>query len=565
MALKFSEFEYKPLDIEKIKVELSDLINRFINAKSAKEQIALVKEIDEYSGKISTSMSLCSTRFNINTNDKYYEKEQERIDEISPYIQALANEYNKALVNAKYKKALIKEFGKQWFDSIEVSLKTFDPKIMEDLVNENKLVSQYTKLIASAKIKFKGKTYNLAGVSKFTQDNDRRTRSAATKAISNWFEEHMDEFDTIYDNLVHVRDTIAKKMGYDNYVEYGYYRLGRTDYNAEDVKGYRDQVYKHLVPVTKKLFKRQAKRLGIKGMKNYDYNLMFLSGNATPKGNKDELVNAAMQMYDEMSHETSVFFRFMVESELMDLEAKPGKMGGGYCTTFQEYHAPFVFANFNGTSGDVDVLTHEMGHAFMAYCCKDVVPSDLMWPTLEACEIHSMSMEFFAYPWIEKFFKEETEKYKFSHLSGAITFIPYGVAVDEFQHFVYENPSVTPEQRRLKWREIEKKYLPHIKYSTPFMENGGRWFRQSHIFSSPFYYIDYTLAQVCAFQFFNMMNEDKEKAWSTYVDLCKLGGTKSFLNLLKAVGLQNPFKNGTIKKVVKPLNEYLNKFDDLNM
>lgn len=565
MALKFSEFEYKPLDIEKIKVELGELINRFTNAKSAKEQIALVKEIDEYSGKISTSMSLCSTRFNINTNDKYYEQENNKMDEISPYIQALSNEYNKALVNAKYKKALIKEFGKQWFDSIEVSLKTFDPKIMEDLVNENKLVSQYTKLIASAKIKFKGKTYNLAGISKFTQDNDRRTRSAATKAISNWFEEHMEEFDTIYDNLVHVRDTIAKKMGYDNYVEYGYYRLGRTDYNAEDVKGYRDQVYKHLVPVTKKLFKRQAKRLGIKGMKNYDYNLMFLSGNATPKGNKDELVNAAMQMYDEMSHETSVFFRFMVESELMDLEAKPGKMGGGYCTTFQEYHAPFVFANFNGTSGDVDVLTHEMGHAFMAYCCKDVVPSDLMWPTLEACEIHSMSMEFFAYPWISNFFKEETEKYKFSHLSGAITFIPYGVAVDEFQHFVFENPSVTPEQRRLKWREIEKKYLPHIKYSTPFMENGGRWFRQSHIFSSPFYYIDYTLAQVCAFQFFNMMNEDKEKAWSTYVDLCKLGGTKSFLNLLKAVGLQNPFKNGTIKKVVKPLNEYLDKFDDLNM
>ena len=536
MTLKFSEFEYKPLDIEKIKVEGNELINRFINAKSAKEQIELVKEIDEYMGKISTSMSLCSTRFNINTNDKYYEKEQERIDEISPYIQALANEYNKALVNAKYKKALIKEFGKQWFDSIEVSLKTFDPIIMEDLVTENKLTSQYTKLIASAKIKFKGKTYNLPGVSKFTQDNDRRTRSAATKAISNWFEEHVEEFDTIYDKLVHVRDTIAKKMGYENYVQFGYYRLGRTDYNALDVKGYRDQVYRHLVPVTKKLFKRQAKRLGIKGMKNYDYNLEFLSGNATPKGIKDELVSAAMQMYDEMSPETSVFFRFMVESELMDLEAKPGKMGGGYCTTFQEYHAPFVFANFNGTSGDVDVLTHEMGHAFMAYCCKDVVPSDLMWPTLEACEIHSMSMEFFAYPWIEKFFKEETEKYKFSHLSGAITFIPYGVAVDEFQHFVYENPNVTPEQRRLKWREIEKKYLPHIKYSTPFMENGGRWFRQSHIFSSPFYYIDYTLAQVCAFQFFNMMNEDKEKAWSTYVDLCKLGGTKSFLNLLKAVG-----------------------------
>ena len=565
MALKFSEYEYRPLDLETIKKEFGGLIQKFINAKNAKEQIELVKVIDEYGGKISTSMSLCSTRFNINTNDKYYAQEQERIDEISPYIQELLNEYNKAVVNSKFKKALIKEYGKQWIDQIEVNLKTFDPVIVEDLVLENKLTSQYTKLIASAKIKFKGKVYNLPGVSKFTSDKDRRTRNAATKAISNWFEEHVEEFDSIYDQLVHVRDNIAKKMGYENYVQFGYYRLGRTDYTAVDVEGYRDQVYKHLVPITKKLFKRQAKRLGIKGMKNYDYNLNFLSGNATPKGNKDQLVKAAMEMYDEMSPETSVFFRYMVDCELMDLEAKPGKMGGGYCTTFQEYKSPFIFANFNGTSGDVDVLTHEMGHAFMAYCCKDIVPSDLLWPTMEACEIHSMSMEFFAYPWIDKFFKEETEKYKFSHLSDAITFIPYGVAVDEFQHFVYENVNVTPEQRRLKWREIERKYLPHIKYSTEFMENGGRWFRQSHIFSSPFYYIDYTLAQVCAFQFFNMMREDKEKAWNTYVKLCKLGGTKSFLNLLKEVGLQNPFKKGTIKKVVKPLNEYLNTFDDTNM
>ena len=296
-----------------------------------------------------------------------------------------------------------------------------------------------------------------------------------------------------------------------------------------------------------------------------DYNLNFLSGNATPIGNKEYLVNSAMEMYDEMSKETSEFFRFMVNANMMDLESKPGKAGGGYCTTFPSYKTPFVFANFNGTSGDVDVLTHEMGHAFMAYCCKDVKLSEYTWPTYEACEIHSMSMEFFAYPWIEKFFKEDTEKYKFSHLADAITFIPYGVAVDEFQHFVYENVNATPLERRLKWREIEKKYLPHIKYNTEFMENGGRWFRQSHIFTTPFYYIDYTLAQVCAFQFFNLMNINKEDAWNKYVDLCKLGGSKSFLNLLKAVKLDNPFKNGCIKKVVKPLNEYLDKFDDSKM
>ena len=565
MSLNFNTLKYVHVDIEKVKLEFSKLISDFINAKSAKEQISLMYKINEYKDEIETNLSLAHVRFTINTQDKYYSKENDYNDEISPIIEELVNKYYKAVFNAKYKSSLIKEFGKNIFDIIEVKLKAFDPKIMDDLVKENKLTSQYQKLIASAKIKFKGKTYNLPGMSKFSQDQDRRTRSSATKAISKWFESHCEEFDKIYDDLVHVRDEMAKKLGYENYVQFAYYRLGRVDYDAKDVESYRDQVYKYLVPVTKKLFKRQAKRLGLKNMKSQDYNLNFLSGNATPKGNKEYLVNSAMEMYDEMSKETSEFFRFMVNANMMDLESKPGKAGGGYCTTFPSYKTPFVFANFNGTSGDGDVLTHEMGHAFMAYCCKDVKLSEYTWPTYEACEIHSMSMEFFAYPWIEKFFKEDTEKYKFSHLADAITFIPYGVAVDEFQHFVYEKVNVTPLERRLKWREIEKKYLPHIKYNTEFMENGGRWFRQSHIFTTPFYYIDYTLAQVCAFQFFNLMNINKDDAWNKYVDLCKLGGSKSFLNLLKAVKLDNPFKNGCIKKVVIHLNEYLDKFDDSKM
>lgn len=560
--MKFNEFVYEHIDIEKTKLEFNNLINKFNNAETGQEQINIMKEINTYKDKLETNMSLCSTRFNINTNDKYYALEQDYIDEISPIIQGLYNDYYKAVYNAKYKDEIIKEFGKNIYDIIEVSLKSFDPIIIEDLTLENKLCSQYTKLMASAKIKYNGKIYNLSGLSKFTQSSNRRTRSSSSKAISKWMESHCDELDTIYDELVKVRDKMAKKLGYDNYIPFGYYRLGRVDYNSNDVKNYRDQVYNHLLPLTKELFKKQAKRLKLKDIKAHDYNLQFLSGNATPKGDKDYLVQSAKEMYDEMSKETSEFFRFMVDSELMDLESKPGKAGGGYCTTFPSYKVPFVFSNFNGTSGDVDVLTHEMGHAFMAYCCRNVSLGEYVWPTLEACEIHSMSMEFFAYPWIEKFFKDESEKYKFSHLSSAITFIPYGVAVDEFQHFVYENVNVTPEERRKKWREIEKKYLPHLKYNTEFMENGARWFRQSHIFGSPFYYIDYTLAQVCAFQFFNLMNKDKEEAWEKYYKLCTLGGSKSFLNLLKDVELDNPFEDGCIKKVVEPLKDYLNSFDD---
>ena len=568
MEQKFSEYQYTPIDMAQVKADFNRLIKEFQDAPSARAQIAKVQEINAYRCNVDTMFQLCNVRFTINTQDKYYAKEQDANDEKSPEYQALINAYYQALNTAKYKDALVRKYGELLFKQIEVSLKTFKPEIVEDLKEENKVSSQYTKLIGSAKIKYKGKTYNLAGLRKFTSDSDRHTRSSAFKATSKWLEAHGEEFDNIYDQLVKIRDRIAHKLGYKTFTELGYYRLGRTDYNENDVAVYREQIYKSVVPVAKKLYRKQAKRLGLRGMKSYDYNLQFTSGNATPKGDSQYLVNCALNMYDKMSVETGKFFHHMVDCELLDLEAKPGKMGGGYTCTFSKYQNPFIFSNFNGTSADIDVLTHEVGHAFMAYEVYQHNPEVLLeyvWPTLEACEIHSMSMEFFAYPYLTPFFKEETDKYRYAHLCDAVEFLPYGAAVDEFQHFVYANPSVTPAERRAKWREIEKKYQPHIRYSTPFYESGTRWFTQLHIFQSPFYYIDYTLAQVCAFQFFNLMREDQKGAWEKYLYLCNLGGSKSFTGLLKATKLINPFKPHSIRKIIKPIQAYLDSFDDTKL
>ncbi|MDD3422234.1 MAG: M3 family oligoendopeptidase, partial [Bacilli bacterium] len=543
--MNFNEFKYEPVDISKVKNELGALVDEFKNAQSAKEQIRLVQEINDYRSHVDTMFQLCNVRFTINTLDKYYAKEQDDNDMKMPEYQAIIDSYYRVLNTAKYKDALVRKYGELLFKQIEVQLKTFSPAIIEDLKEENKWSSQYSKLISSAKIKYKGKTYNLPSMRKFMVSEDRRTRSSAFKAVSNWFEVHCAEFDEIYDKLVHIRDTMAHKLGFENYDQLGYYRLGRTDFGPEEVKAYREQIYKTVVPIAKKLYRKQAKRLNLKGMKSYDYNLQFTNGNATPIGDTNTKVNNAIQMYDEMSPETGEFFHHMVDCGLIDLDAKPGKMSGGYTCTFSEYKTPFVFSNFNGTSGDIDVLTHEMGHAFMAYTVYKNHPSVLneqVWPTYEACEIHSMSMEFFAYPYMERFFEKDTKKYLYSHLVDAVEFLPYGAAIDEFQHFVYENPNVKPVERRAKWREIEHKYQPHLKYSTPFFESGAKWFQQLHVFQSPFYYIDYTLAQVCAFAFFNLMREDPKAAWDKYLYLCDLGGSKSFLNLLKAIKFVDPFK-----------------------
>lgn len=559
---KFSQMKFKKPDLKKIERDFDNIINEFNSAESFEEQNKALKKMFKYNDHLYTNFSIGYVKYTCDTQDPQNVANQELMDEISPIISVFTNKFNKALVSAKFRPELEAKWGKHLFNMVQTQLEVFDEKIVPELQEINKLSSEYTKLISSAQIKFRGEIYNLPQMGKFTTSNDRKTRKEATIAYCKFFEDNFDALGEIYDKLVKTRHAMAKKLGYENFIDLGYKSLGRTDYNSEDVRVYREQIYADLVPFTNKLFKEQAKRLKIRNPQSYDYNIDFLSGNATPKGDRDYLVEQATKMYAELSDETNTFFNFMKKYELLDLEARQGKAGGGYMTYFPDYKAPFIFSNFNGTSGDVDVLTHEFGHAFQGYMSRNIACPDYRSPTLEACEMHSMSMEFITYPWMESFFGEDADKYRYSHVCDGLTFIPYGVAVDEFQHFVYENPEVSHEERCAKWREIEKKYLPHIKYdNTPVLERGGYWLRQSHIFGSPFYYIDYTLAQVVAFQFFNEARRDHGKAWRKYVKLCKMGGKYPFTELVKRASLKNPFVDGTVKNTVKPLKKYLKEFD----
>ena len=564
--MKFNEYEYEHLDLEKIKAEFSRLIESFKKAKNMKGQVAAFDEIIKLRNHIETMQTLVSIRHSVDTNDEFYDKENEYMDEISPILFGFTNDFYKTLVNSKFKDELVEKYGKFLFDLAENTLKTFSPEIIPDAQEENRLSSKYSKLIASAKIDFDGKELNLSQMVPYTQSKDRNVRIEAAKKVAQFFSENQDEFDNIYDSLVKVRTRMAQKMGYKNFVEFGYKQLSRLEYDAKMVEGYRKQVLENIVPLHTELRERQGKRLGVEKLKFYDEAIKFNSGNADPHGSPEWILNNGKTMYKELSKETNEFFTFMTENNLLDLLSKKGKMSGGYCTYIPEHKAPFIFANFNGTSHDIDVLTHEAGHAFQVYQSRGFEVPEYLWPSYEACEIHSMSMEFLTWPWMDLFFENDTDKYKFIHLSEALLFIPYGVTVDEFQHWVYENPEATPKERREKWLEIEKKYLPTRDYGeVEELKNGIFWFRQGHIFSSPFYYIDYTLAQVCAFQFWIKSRENREKAWQDYLNLCKLGGSKPFFELMKSANLKNPFEEGTLAFVIPKIKEYLDNVDDMNL
>ena len=560
--MKFKDFLYVRPNIDEYVKNFKELLEVIGTGKSAEEEIKTIKNIFDLNDEMDTLISLVSIRNTLNTQDEFYEKEKEFFDENIPALQEYEHIFSSKILKSNHREKLEKEFGSLLFKQAELRQKTFDPKVIPLLQQENKLDTEYNKLIASAKIEFEGGVYNLSKMSPFLQNLDRNIRHAAQLKVSEFFASNEEQLDRIYDDMVKVRTKIAHELGYENYVQLGYDRLGRTDYDYLDVKNYRDQIYRDVVPLVTELKARSAKRIGIENPKSYDLTLSFLNGNPTPKGNREWQVSIAKKMYKEMSKETDEFFTFMLNHDLLDLDSVPGKAGGGYCTYLPKYRAPFIFANFNGTSHDVDVLTHEAGHAFQVFSSRDNLPS-YRWPTFEAAEIHSMSMEFLAWPWIDGFFKEDANKYKFFHLDSSISFLPYGVSVDEFQHEIYLHPEMTKEERKATWRKIEKKYLPFKDYDDDhFLEKGTYWYRQGHIFSSPFYYIDYTLAQVLAFQYWVKSRESHKDAFASYLSLCRLGGSKSFVNLIQAVKLDNPFIDGTVKKVIEPIKAYLDEVDD---
>ena len=555
--MKYSKFPYKRIDIKKTAKIVDTMIVDFETAESAKTQIDILKKYDDLGAEYSTYAAMAHLNFERDTKSEKTKAENDYYNQIGPEFSEIDNKFSKVINASKFKNDLRTEFGNQYFDLLEMRIKAFDPKIVSLLKRQNELINEHTALLAGAEIEFDGKTLNLAGLGPYMQDLDRDVRKKAWRAKNDFFKENSEQMDIIYDRLVQLRHQMAQILGFENFVPLGYLNMSRSDYGAEEVAKYREQIVKHIVPLAKKIKEKRRKILGYEKLFIYD-GLYYKEGNPKPKGDPDYLVAQAKKMYRELSPETEKFFNIMIDEELMDLVNRPGKSGGGFCTSFPSQERPYIFSNFNGTDHDVTVLTHEAGHAFQAYQSRKQPLGEYLWPTYEAAEIHSMSMEFLTWDWMNLFFEEDTDKFKFMHLAGALSFLPYGALVDHFQHWVYENPSATPSERKKQWLELEKIYQPGKDYDDlEFYAQGGLWQGQSHLFHMPFYYIDYTLAQVCAFQFWIRMNEDRDSAWQDYLKLCQAGGSISFLKLVDLANLRSPFDPQVFEEVANKINDWL--------
>ncbi len=561
--MKFSEMPYSRPDMEALAAATTQTLEAMKAAPNAAGQIAAYDAYEKKMQTAGTMQQIAYIRHTINTKDEFYNAENDYMDEIGPKLQELTHRVNTALLESPYRAELERHYGALMFKNLEIAARSFSPAIVELMQEENKLVSEYQNLYASATVEFDGKTMPLPLLGPYKQDPDRAVRKAAYEADAKFFDSHREELDTLYDKLVKVRDAQAKKMGLHNYIPLGYDRMGRNCYTAKDVAAFRDQIAEDMVPIVAKVKEAQRRRIGVEKLAFYDEPISFADGNAVPEGTPDEILAAGKKMYQELSPETAEFIDFMFENELFDVLSRDGKAPGGYCTEIADYKSPFIFSNFNATAGDVDVLTHEAGHAFEAYrAFKQELPSLLHSPTIEACECHSMSMEFLTAPWHHLFFGKQTDKYELGHCEDALVFIPYGCMVDEFQHKVYENPEMTPEQRNELWLSLEKKYRPWIDFDNlPFYSRGGGWQRQLHIYEVPLYYIDYCMAQTVAFQFWNLSRENYAEAWKRYMTFVDKAGTATFAELVESAGLKVPYHAGCIKEIGESISRWLEEHE----
>jgi len=543
LTKEFVTQEFEKLQSLIFAAEQSDSPKRWLALYS--DWNALGAYIQGEGSRISYEQSKDMNNPKCNDADKYYR------EQVVPAADLGSSIMLDALLKSKYKNAIGSHYGPYLIEALNTAVEPLAPVNSDLRVKVSDLADQYDKILSAGEVDVMGKMVTLPVGVAMQSDSNPETRKAAFIAVREWFLTHHDEIAEIFDKMIHARDEMGRNLGHDNFIPLGYLTMRRTDYGPAEAKAFRDSVRQYAVPLMTKLYELQASALGTPTLRPWDagYHPEYtLPSGIAPVATQLE---KAQRVFDDISPRLGKHFARMRKEGLIDLENRKGKRAGAFCTSFPDEGRVAIFCNSTGDENDVSTLMHEMGHAFQAWESQSIEAVDLQWPTSDAAEVHSMGMEFLSMPKLTHFFSpEQAQKFQHNHIYDAVSLMCYISIVDEFQHWVYEHPNVSIAERDQAWSEIWDTYLPGIDFSGVEQYKYARWYAQGHIFQSPFYYIDYAIAQTGAMQLGLMDIEDHEKALDTYIKLCTIGGTKSVLNIFREAGLRSPFDPATMRDLM---------------
>lgn len=559
-AWKLSEIKVPKPSSETIKALYDDHIDRIKNAECADDVLEVIFENNILVRRVQEQIEIINIRHAMDTLDERYAADQKWADEYNPVFDNLQLSFKEAVYDSPFRDDIERQIGQMYFTKTEVKKKTVSEDIIPLRQREQELIDEYDNILFESKKTVAGKTNSFMDLQELFSHDDRNIRKEAFRAFSEVLSENEDRLEKVWDELVKVRTQIANTLGYDSYVPVGYLERERLDYGREEVAKFRQQVVDEIVPLCNRLYEAQAKRLGIDAVMAYDENYVFPDGNAKPLGDAEFMMQQVISMLREMSPETDEFITFILDHELIDYKPRPEK-------AFREFHillsyrkAPFMFEHFTGSAEDVQYLSEGLGHAFASYRASRKQPLDeYYFPSSEITEINAMSMIQFVNKYADRLFGEDAWKYEFGNLQYFMTFIPFGVAVDEFQHICYDNPNLTPKERTNEWHKLEQKYMPWRKYDDDdeFMKRGGYWYHKFHFFYVPLYYIEYALATVNAMEMYRKYIERPGTAWKEYLELVDVGGSKGYHEILKQANLTPVYEEGAVRNAIGYVKNFL--------
>ena len=535
--------------------EFDRLITRIDEAESSDSADAWLRLFEDWNALksyVSSEASRRSHALSKNMGDAELEEADRYLRE---QVAPVADNGNSRLVNAllasRHRDAIAARYGDYLIRALQTAVDPLAPVNNELRVAVSNLTNRYDKIVAAGEVIVNGEPVTLSVARGLQSSENKETRRQAFVAYREWFVEHRDELAAIYDEMVTLRTRMATNLGHENYIHLAYDSMGRTDYGPKEVAQFRENVRRYAVPLLSRIHKRLAETHGTPTLMPwdaaYDPELSLPSDVAPVETQLDK----AQRVFESLSPELAKHFSRMREEGLIDLENRKGKRAGAYCTSFPDEGRVAILCNSTGEEEDVRTLMHEMGHAFQGWESQPIEAVDLQWPTSDACEVHSMGMEYLSMRHIDEFFtQEQAEKFRRQRWKRAIDLLCYVCVVDEFQHWVYEHPTASTDERDAEWSRIWDTYITEIDYTDHESYKTARWYAQGHIFSVPFYYIDYALAETGAMQLALLDSKDHSLALEKYIELCRIGGTRSVLDIFNTVGMRSPFDGGLMKELM---------------
>lgn len=518
--------------------------------------IELVLRTSELESFIGSHGSRATIAYRQDTADEAAQAELERWNrEIRPVVSDCSVEVARRIVDSPCRDALAAHFGPGLLALAEAACRSHDPVNTALRSQLSDVLMRQTKIFGQGKITWRGEEHPFSFARKAAFDTDREERHAAWRSKVDYVRGQEDALQEVFDEALVLRRKMADNLGM-SFTELRYLEMCRFDWTPEDAAKVRAAIERHVVPVASALQLRQAEALGTERLHPADEAIQPIEAPEL-RVEVDGQLDAATRTFDAMGDDFGGPWRMLVEEGLVDLPARAGKGPGAFCSGFPFERTPFIFCNSVGVADDVKTLVHEYGHALQGWRSREIEPVDLQHPTMEACEIHSMTLELLALPYLEPFFgADQLDHVRLEHLRTTLDSVPYMAAIDELQHRIYDE-DLDAEGRAAAWRDVAARYQPAIDWDADEWYAGARWIFQLHVFQYPFYYLDYALARMVSWELWLRSLEDEQAALATYLQLCDLGGTKPFRQLVVEAGLGDPFDEATLDRTMTRLRPHL--------